>query len=404
VSLLLLALSVHAALGRDLPAALGSFFVLFLSAPRLSFLESEPPLWMDAFWLRPRVGVGLAMSLFALSLFARRRFVLAGIVLGVAAWTEPRWLLFGGASVVLSPLLDWKRSEPLRRWIGVTVALGLLLLWPATAFPASPVARLGTWHFAVSSLISVSLGQGAVFYLGVFGILGMFRERRPELLLYASWILTAYLFWIAVSVSPDAAAFLDRSLVKSFLRVLLAGAAGWGAHRALLWVDGKWRLRARSAYVVGLAAIVGLSLPWAFPFWWNPVRMDPVYVESVDPISHEYSTFGDWIRGTTPADAAFVAGPSYAAWIPPLSGRRVLLRDEKDRTREDAQAAIAASKDPEKIRSAAREWGVTHLAWGRLDADEPIAVDLAFLNASPTFSLVHQQRRWVRVYQIRPEP
>jgi hypothetical protein len=417
VSLLLLALAVYAALDtvaggaereRGMAAALGAFFVLFLSVPRLSFLENEPPLWTEIFWLRSRLGVGLALSLLSLQRFARARtaggFVFGGILLGAAGWMEPHWLLLGGGGIALWSLFEWRRGEPnWSSWIGLSVAVGLALLWPATSFRPPPPAELWTWHAAVGRLFSVSVSQGAVFYLGVFGVLEMIRGRRRESLLFASWTVTAYVLWVVVSFSDGAALLLDRSLVKSFLRVLLAGAAAWGAHRALLWIDEKWKVRGRSTYLVGFAALIGLSLPWVFPFWWSPIRMDPVYVESVEPIPQEYSTFGEWMRTSTPPEAAFVAGRSYASWIPALAGRRVLLRDEKDHEREQALLAIASSNDPQRIRAAALEWSLTHFAWGRLERGGPTVVDFAFLDSSPLFSIVYRQRRWIRVYEIHPE-
>jgi hypothetical protein len=91
----------------------------------------------------------------------------------------------------------------------------------------------------------------------------------------------------------------------------------------------------------------------------------------------------------------------YGPWIPALSGRRVLLADDSDPERRKAREWIAASRDAEQIRSAAERFHVTHLAWGRLDALDPLAIDFEFLESSPLFSLVHQQRRWVRVFEIR---
>jgi hypothetical protein len=249
----------------------------------------------------------------------------------------------------------------------------------------------------VNHLLSVSLDQGAMFYLAVLAIVLLHRDRRKASLLFVSWILSAYAFWMAGSLSEDVASLIDRAMVKSFLRVLLVMAAGRGAHLVLVRLDETWKpafLRGRSTYVAGASALLALSLPWVFPFWWNPVRMDPVYVESFEPVSREVLAFGKWIRENTPREAVFAAGPSYAPWIPALSGRRVLENYE-------ALEQVAASRDPEAIRAAAERFGVTHLAWGRLDAHGALEVDFDFLDSSPLFSLVHRQRRWVRVYEIR---
>jgi len=411
-SLVVLALATYAAADgltaravppvRGMAPALSVFFALFLSVPRLSFLESEGDLWTEAFWLRPRLGFGLALSLVAFRCFARasriRDHLLGGLFLGVAAWTDPLWLLLCGVGVLLWAVLQWRRGEPVwSSWVGVGVGIGLYLLWPSQASSSPPVPGDGSWYGTVNRLLSVSLDQGAVFYLAVLAIVLSYRDRRRESLLFVWWILSAYAFWIAASFSEDAASLLDRAIVKSFLRVLLAVAAGWGAHLVLVRLDEMWKppwLRGRSTYVAGASALLALSLPWVFPFWWSPVRMDPVYVESCAPVPREVLAFSQWIRENTPRDAVFAAGPSYAPWIPALSGRRVLGDDE-------ALERLAASRDPEAIRAVAERFGVTHLAWGRLDAGGAVEVDFDFLNSSPLFSLVHQQRRWVRVYEIR---
>jgi hypothetical protein len=407
--------------------ALAVFFILFLSVPRLSFLESGGgPLWPELFWLRPRLGVGLAIALVAFGRFARAEslsaYLLGGLALGIASWIEPRWLTLGGAGVFLWAAVQWRLKEPVwRATLGLGLAAALSFAWTSRSGSASFRAEdfEATWHGVVNSILAVSLDQGAVFYLALFAIACACRERSRSQLLLVCWLGVGYAAWVLASVSGEMARSVDPAIVKSFLRVLLAATASLGAHRVLLWIEEKWRtpptlpaiLRGRStapsSYTLGLAALVALSLPWSFPFWWNPVRMDSVYVESVEPISHEYTTFGDWIRQSTSPDAVFVTGPSYAPWIPALSGRRVLLLDDvapvpRRRDREQAFRWITGSREREPILAAASAWGVTHVAWGRLDADVDTDLEFEFLESSPLFSLVYQQRRWIRVFELRP--
>jgi hypothetical protein len=415
LSLVLVALSGYAALGslgaesdspRGLAPALGVFFMLFLSAPRLSFLESEGILWTDAFGIRPRLGAAIALTLLSFRSFARAErvgaFVLAGFLLGAAGWVDSRCLLLGAAGVASWALVSWRRGEPQgSAWIGLAVAAGTYLLWPAGASSISPATPIGTWHEAARSLLSVSLDQGAVFYLALYACARFYRERSRPKLLFLCWIVSAYALWTLASVSGAVASVLDRALIKSLLRILLAGAAGVGAHRSLLWIGERFALpnppailRGRPTYALGLGALLALSIPWAFPFWWNPVRMDRVWMESFPPLSRQIETLGDWVRRDTDREAVFAAGPGYARWIPALAGRRVLSND-------GALRSILASRETDTILEAARRWRVTHVAWGRLDAGAAVSADVSFLQSSPIFSLVHRQRRWVSVFQIR---
>lgn len=130
---------------------------------------------------------------------------------------------------------------------------------------------------------------------------------------------------------------------------------------------------------------------------------------SVAPLSGNLLSMSDAIREKTEPDAVFVAGASYAPWIPAIAGRRVLLAGGEPLslvTREKSQRAFAFSRDAEAIASAAATWNLTHVAWGRLDQparDEkgPI-LDFTFFEKSPLFEQRFRLRRWVRIFEYTP--
>jgi hypothetical protein len=68
--------------------------------------------------------------------------------------------------------------------------------------------------------------------------------------------------------------------------------------------------------------------------------------------------------------------------------------------RRRAESWFVESQDPARIEAAAGEWRITHLAWGRLDAESDVSADHRFFDASPLFRKVWQQGRWVRVYEL----
>ena len=54
------ALDEREQLPRGTLPGLATFFVLFLSSHRLSFLESESTFWSESFWSTPQLGIALA--------------------------------------------------------------------------------------------------------------------------------------------------------------------------------------------------------------------------------------------------------------------------------------------------------------------------------------------------------
>jgi hypothetical protein len=135
--------------------------------------------------------------------------------------------------------------------------------------------------------------------------------------------------------------------------------------------------------------------------------MDPVYVDSIPAVSRRFLALGEQVRSVSSPEAVFVAGPRYAPWIASLGGRRVLLLGSEadlpdDRSsRKRAHSWFLDSKDPAKIRAASAQWGLTHLAWGRLDSD--VQIDYQFFESSPLFVEIWGLKRWVRVFEFRDQ-
>jgi len=392
--------------------ALAVFFVLFLSSDQLSVHHAAGPLWPRVFWLEPRVAFALGVLAAHLRLLGSTKravdVLLAGASLAVVFWLDPRlggcalggglvWLVFWGGS---GP--KWKPALSL----ALGAALGLGWWSQAGLMPAKISQEMGSWGFVARQVLSLSRHGGLVFLLGVLGVVRMSRSQDRSERLMAGLVASATLLWSAACFSSRAAAIVDLRLMDTYLRVLLAAAAGFEAHRLLLALQSKIDA-APEARRVSLAVFVGLALPWSFPYWWHPVRYDSIYAKSLTPISRQVQALGDWIRAEIPRDAVFVAGQSYAAWIPALTGRQVLLvegwpppRDVASRRR--AESWFIESQDPQRIRSAASDWRLTHLAWGRLDAERDVEVDYGFFESSPLFRKVWQQGRWVRVFALRP--
>jgi hypothetical protein len=189
-------------------------------------------------------------------------------------------------------------------------------------------------------------------------------------LVQAAYALGAVWGW---APNPDDAHYFAR-----FATALAAGALLAQAARAL---------EVRRGWTPGPGSLAGLALllPFSFPAWWDPPRMDRYWRFDRHVVSADFRGYADWIRARTPRDAVFAAGPSSATWIPVLAGRRVLLASDARppadyEARKQAERVLLTSHDPDAVRAAARPWRVTHVAidprtrleyGGALRADAP---------------------------------
>ena len=414
------ALDERKELPRGSLPGLVTFFVLFLSSHRLSFLESESAFWSEAFWSTPQLGIALAGLCLCLRWLAGSSLatsIAAALSFAFVGWMDPRLTLLLGVGA-----LPWLVVA--KRWRqGLVLASGLVLLIPFRPAPP-PIdlpAAYGSWYDAVSRILSVTLDLGLVFLLAVVGVGLLLRSGRPRETLLGTCTLVAVALWTLASCVPAMAQTLGPRTLNALVRLLLSATAAYGLYRGMVHVGSlypnlpeEWdfvprSLRQYSTARLMLSAFFLLSLPWCFPYWWMPVRMDPTYVASFTPVSRNVLAMSDAIREKTEPDAVFVAGASYAGWIPAIAGRRVLLAGKEPPdlvAREASERAFVFSKDAEAIASAAAAWDVTHLAWGRLDqptGDEkgPV-VDISFFEDSPLFQERYRLRRWVRIFEYAP--
>lgn len=392
-------------------AGLGAFFVLFLSAHRLSFLAGST-FWEAAFWRAPHVGVTLAVLCLCLRLLSveRPRYrVVAAALLVLAGWLEPR-----ASSVFAAGALVWALGARSRgAFLSICGAIFLYLPFRVGEAPVELPADFGRSYDVLDRVFSMTVDSGLVFVLALAGIAMLWRSGRAAERLLAVAAASGLVAWGFVSSTALAARRLDPDVIAPFVRLWLAMAASYGFYRGLAAagaihsrVPGGFRfvpeiLRDLSTARLGLAAFLALSLPWCFPYWWMPVYMDPTYVRSLTPITGNLFAMSKAIRESSEPSAVFVAGKSYAPWIPALSGRRVLLAEAEPLdlvSRRAAEQAFAFSNDASAIRAAADRYRLTHLAWGRLDQPMP---DLAYLETSPLFEERYRLRRWVWIFEYR---
>ncbi len=182
--------------------ALGVFFVLFLSASRLSFLGMPGAFWPQVFGLEPRLAFALGLLAIWVRLLGQARsvksFLVAGITWGLLAWLDPRIAAYAALSAVVWVGVAWKLSRATwKMFLPLAVGLFLFLPWTGGFEPVHVSSETGTWYFAFDRLLSLTLDKGLVFYLALFSIMRMVRGKRLPELHFAVVVITGFGLWIA---------------------------------------------------------------------------------------------------------------------------------------------------------------------------------------------------------------
>ena len=355
---------------------------MFLSSHRLSFLESESTFWSESFWSTPQLGIALAGLCLCLRWLADNSLsssIAAALSFAFVGWLDPRSrsasrgrcsALDGRGEKVAPdsrfgvrprPIPSFSRRASSRRFAS-------RLWWLVRRGEPHPIRHCGSrarfcacrrGHLATVALRPASRNSSRNMHSR------RSRAMDPRIL-----------------CSRDGADARSPHAQRVGAYAALGGSSLWTLSRG--WRT--WDRFTRSFQKSGascLEACAGAQrhrsccrpsffFPFlgVFPIGGCPFAMDRIWVASVAPISGNLLAMSAAIRETTEPDAVFVAGESYAPWIPALSGRRVLLAggEPPDRlAREASERAFAFSKDADAIASAAAAWGLTHLAWGRLD-------------------------------------
>ena len=246
------------------------------------------------------------------------------------------------------------------------------------------------------NVFAVSYEHGALFFLSVFGIgLMLYRRRRQDVAFLsllvgcvAGWLVFLIGFWLRRTIQPDEFYF--------YTRFLLSVAAGSGlflvvreSGRIAAWLGGRI-----APIPQGLCLALLITLPFSFPYWWNPASMDRYYSGSLSPIPTDVRQLTTWVRTHTDRADVFLASPELANWITALSGRRVLLtgdhRPPNDyERRAELTRRVLTSDEPGPYREAHKDYLVTHLA---LDEDYAASFDteLSRIASLPWLKLVYQ--------------
>jgi hypothetical protein len=377
------------------------FFALFLSSGQLDFLEQRHIHWPQVFLIEPHRALSLPLVLLAGGLLlskSRSRGALGALVLGSLAYVDLTYFLLTAGAVALALVGPGHRS---RVAVSLRVAGGIVLALPRLASVMRDDWTQNIETSASSGLVSW-LGSSVVIpsplpFLAVFAITGMLRLRRPSIR-FVSFLVIGCLG--AAAARHFGTPPVETSGVSLLMRYGESLLAGYGFHRLLHWIQslpsgtaGEHRTR-RLAPTLGLITL----LPWTFFFWWQPRTMDPMFRQSLAPISPRLESLAGWVRENTEGDSVFLVWKNLGPWLPAFTGRQVLVAD--DSMRADFRMLLDALDrgDPSSIPGM-RKLGVTHVVVLRTDLDRmPRLADLVADSrmVRPAYSVA----RWARVYAI----
>jgi len=314
--------------------AFATFFALMLSTSPLDEGGTYRAGWSVNFLLKPNHALALVLLPPLLALLARirgfRGRVAAGILLHLIGWVFVLHWVYISTGMLVYLVLTWvsSRRDFRKALANVATALGVNLVlvspylymllrgYPFTVRSSDYVLRSIGSHF-----LEVTLDQGSVFFLALWG--GRLLYRRADALsrLWLSLTIGCLILWVAYIGLSWAHTAREPDELYYFLRILsaaLAGIAAWDLAQRLGslfdWAPSKIP-----------AAILLLSLPLALPCWWDPLTMDSYFPQSVAPLPDPLVRTMTFIRDQTEPGAAFVAGRQYSRYVAALGGRRLLV-------------------------------------------------------------------------------
>lgn len=409
---------------------IAAFATLLSSAP-FEFAGTYRVPWAMTFLLKPNHALGFVLLPVLLSAFARirgwRGRLGVGFLLHLLGWVFVIHMAFVAAGLVVFAAWSFLERHVERRrdaWDAAgVIGVNLLIVSPYL------VMLLVGYPFLYSSaramippfsphLLEASLKQGPLFWLGLWGVLVAVRRGDRLSRVFAAQVVSAYLAWASVLLLSVLQIARERDEIYYWVRFLTAAAAGIGAwDLARRCAD---RLRLAWAPATRCAAVLALALPYALPYWWDPLVVDSYFPGSLQPVPDRLRLPTDFIRRNTDQRAIFAGDRDYARYVAALGARRVTLAETfhmPKRARERVELEESLLTGATDAAARARELGVSYFVatprllgfytqlWSgrpeeqrrlvprRLDLDSRPSLDRVFLWEGP-------ERDFVAIYRI----
>lgn len=405
---------------RRFEAALVVFFALLLNSSPYEQFGVFRSFWPMNFLLKPNHVLGFVFLPWIVRGVSRpggwTGALTSGVLLSVLSWVFLMHWSFVLVGLLCYPFVARSLGRPAQtRRVLLAVALSFIAALPYVIFLFSnfhwghggAVAdkvwlQLG-YEEGFYNVFAVGYEHGAVFLFSLIGIAGMVKRRLGSDLVWLALLAGCVLGWAGYLVLFAVDKIIEPDEFYFYTRFLLTLAAGSGAfflwRKAREWLSLEGKASSR-ALCLGLV----LLLPQAFPYWWNPLKMDRYYELALSPLPNEMVEMARWIRDETSPDAVFVAGGATSLWIASLSGRRVLTTANFRPTfdfeeRVELERRMIVEGEEAAFREAQARFGVSHLA---IDPAylEALGVNLESLESMSWLRMLYQQDAQ-RIFSIR---
>jgi hypothetical protein len=414
--------------------ALVAFCATLLCSSALDWLWSYRVPWALTFLLKPNHALGLVLLPLVLRSVARARGLAgllgAGFLLHVMGWAFVIHMGLVAIGLVVFALMSWlaRRDERRRdlRDVAVVLAVNLAIVSPYLYMLAVGYVILAARDTAVvppwsAHVLEVTARAGWLFALGAWGALCLWRRGDRLSRLWSAQVVAAFLAWTACLLLSHVrlARELDEFYYWTrFVTAIAAGVGAWDIARRLWARSGRLLARLRlPAWVCAdgraLPAVLlaGALVPASVPYWWDPLRMDPFYADSLEPLPEWMARPLLYLREHSRPSDVIVAEREFAPWVSALAARRVLLSSKLNAPRDfvrrgGVERALARGAEPEYVRLGYDVYGVRYLV-ATPSLARAYRSGLEAWSARPELRLValgqDGPQRYLALFEVRPE-
>ncbi len=355
--------------------ALVTYFALMMSTLPLDQEGPYQATWNVVFLLKPNHSLGLVMIPPLVAILARTRTwrgrVAAGLLLHLIGWAFVIYWAVVSVGLLVYVALSWveQRKIATKAFLDVLVALGvnLVIVSPylymlVAGYPFLVPHRHQVLPSLPAHFLQVTLDQGAVFFLAVWGGIVLYRRDDPLSRIWLSIALGGLAAWCGYVVLSWLQFVKETDDVYHLIQVYFAIVAGVGA----------WNLARRAAPRLGwsrpalAAAVLVVCFPLTLLSWWDPQRMDHYFRGSVPPLREPLVQTTAFIRKETEPGANFIAGRAYSRFVAALGARRVLLgkfihSPPNSENRRDLERSLLVDGDVEAMKDLAERYHVRYV-------------------------------------------
>jgi hypothetical protein len=214
-------------------------------------------------------------------------------------------------------------------------------------------------------LLEPTARLGAIFALGMWGAVLLFRRGDRLGRVWSAQVLGALIVWVGYLGLSALQLARERDEIDYWIRILVATCAGIGAWDLARRVAVLVRPRPLQPAVVA-AAVSVLALPWTVAYWWEPSRMDSYFSSSLVPLPDSLVLPTTFLRERTGPRQVVAGDRDFARYGGALGARQSLLSERihfpKDAARRfQVEDLLVRGTDGDAVRAAAASYRVEYL-------------------------------------------